>query len=100
MGLYEHTLQRRTGVLVIDDILMAPASGLRFILRQIAHAADQELANEADDIRSQLSELYMRLETRQISQEEFDAEEKKLLDRLDRSESQNAGVDREPKPDR
>jgi len=87
-------------MLVVDDILMAPASGLRFILRQIAHAAQQEQENESDNLRAELSELYMRLETRQISQEEFDAEEKELLDRLDRSESPNAGADREPEPDR
>ena len=87
-------------MLLIDDILLFPARGVGWLVEQVRHAAQQEQENESDNLRAELGELYMRLETRQISQEEFDAEEKELLDRLDRSESQNAGADREPKPDR
>ena len=87
-------------MLILDDILLFPARGVGWFVEQVRHAAQQEQENESDNLRAELGELYMRLETRQISQEEFDAEEKELLDRLDKSESPNAGADREPEPDR
>lgn len=68
---------------LIDDILMAPARGLFWVFKEICRAAEEDQANEAEDITAKLSELYMMLETGQITEAEFDAEEKALLDRLD-----------------
>lgn len=68
---------------LIDNILLAPARGLLAIFREIDQAARQEFENESDAIRTELSELYMMLETGRIQEEEFDAREKELLDRLD-----------------
>ena len=68
---------------LIDDILMAPARGLFWIFKEIHHAAEEEQANEAEAITTKLSELYMMLETGQMTEAEFDAAEKALLDRLD-----------------
>ena len=68
---------------LIDDILLAPAKGLFWIFKEIHHAAEEEQANEADAITAKLSELYMMLETGQMTEVEFDAAEKALLDRLD-----------------
>jgi hypothetical protein len=68
---------------LIDDILMAPARGLLWVFKEIHRAATEAQANEAEDITSKISELYMMLETGQITEAEFDAEEKILLDRLD-----------------
>jgi hypothetical protein len=70
-------------MLIIDDILAAPFKGLIWIFREIQEAAEQEQAGEADRITAQLSELYMRLETGEITEAEFEAREKELLDRLD-----------------
>lgn len=77
-------------MLVIDDILLFPVKGLLFILREIHNAARQELAGEADTLRAELRELYMRLETGQITEQEFDGREAKLLDRLEQMESNDA----------
>jgi hypothetical protein len=68
---------------LVDDILMAPARGLLWIFKEIHHAVEEEQANEAEAITTKLSELYMMLETGQMTEAEFDAAERALLDRLD-----------------
>lgn len=70
-------------MLIVDDILAAPFKGLFWIFNEIRNAALEEQVEEADRITAQLSELYMMLETRQMTEEEFEAAEKALLDRLD-----------------
>lgn len=68
---------------LVDDILLAPARGLLWIFKEIHHAVEAEQANEAEAITTKLSDLYMMLETGQMTEAEFDAAEKVLLDRLD-----------------
>ena len=68
---------------LVDDILLAPARGLLWIFKEIHHAVEEEQVNEAEAITTKLSELYMVLETGQMTEAEFDAAEKVLLDRLD-----------------
>ena len=72
-----------TIMFLIDDLLLAPFKGMLWIFKEIHEAAEQELAGEGDAIKAELTELYMLLETGQISEAEFDASEKRLLDRLD-----------------
>jgi hypothetical protein len=79
---------------LVDDILMAPARGLFWVFKEIHRAAEEEQANEADAITAKLGELYMMLETGQMTEAEFDAAEKGLLDRLDAiKERENAEED-------
>jgi len=68
---------------LVDDILMAPFKGIFWIFKEINRAAEEEQANEAEAITTKLSDLYMMLETGQMTEAEFDAAEKALLDRLD-----------------
>jgi hypothetical protein len=68
---------------LIDDVLMSPVKGVLWVFREIHDAAQQELAGESEAITAALSELYMKLEIGQITEMEFDAQEKVLLDRLD-----------------
>jgi hypothetical protein len=70
-------------MLIVDDILVAPFKGLFWIFNEIRNAALEEQVGEADRITAQLSELYMMLETGRMTEAEFDAAEKGLLDRLD-----------------
>lgn len=70
-------------MLVVDDILLFPVKGINWIFRQIHEIAEEELAGEAERLRDSLTELYMMLETGQITEEEFEEQEKQLLDRLD-----------------
>jgi len=66
---------------LIDDILLAPVSGFKFILGQIQKMADQEL-NDDTLIKEQLIELQMRLELEEISDEEYQEREAELFSRL------------------
>lgn len=70
-------------MLLVDDILFSPVKGIMWIFRQIHELAEEELAGEADRIRESLTELYMQLETGEITEEEFEQQEAVLLDRLD-----------------
>jgi hypothetical protein len=70
-------------VFIVDDILFFPFKSLCWIFREIHNAGIQEIAGETEAITSRLSELYMMLETGKITDEEFDEEERRLLDRLD-----------------
>lgn len=70
-------------MLLVDDILFSPIKGINWIFKEIHKLAEEELSGEADRIRESLTELYMQLETGQITEEEFDHQESDLLDKLD-----------------
>ena len=80
-------------MLIVDDILLFPARSILWIFREVYNAAQQEVASEAELIKTELRELYMMLETGRISEEEFDTREKALLDRLDQLEEEGVGID-------
>ena len=85
-------------MLLVDDLLLSPIKGVFWVFREIHDAAQQELAGEGEAITAALSELYMRLETGQITEAEFDAQEKVLLDRLDRLQAEEAPTVAPKKP--
>jgi hypothetical protein len=66
---------------LIDDLLLAPVNGFKFILNQIQKIADKEL-NDDTFIKEQLLELQMRLELDEISEEEYREREADLFARL------------------
>jgi hypothetical protein len=66
---------------LVDDLLLAPINGFKFILGQIQKMADQEL-NDDTLIKEQLLELQMRLELDEVSDEEFREREAELFARL------------------
>ncbi len=74
-------------MLFLGDILCAPANGILWIFQEIHQAAKEAMVDESESITEQLRNLYMALETHNITSEEFDAGEKVLLDRLDAIEA-------------
>ena len=74
-------------MLIVDDILFFPVRSILWIFREIHKTAREELANEAESITQQLRNLYMQLETARISEQQFEDQEKFLLDRLDKVEA-------------
>jgi hypothetical protein len=68
-------------VFLIDDLLMMPVTGFKFILAQIQNIADREL-NDESVIKSQLLELQMRLELEEISEDDYRVQEAELFSRL------------------
>jgi hypothetical protein len=71
-------------MLVVDDILFFPFKGILSVFREICKAAEQEQTDAEQNVRTELTELYMMLETRKITEDEFNARETELLDRLER----------------
>jgi hypothetical protein len=70
-------------MLIVDNILFSPVKGIHWIFKEVHKLAEEELSGESDRIRENLVELYMQLETDEITEEEFDRQESGLLDRLD-----------------
>ena len=68
---------------IIDKLLLSPIFATVWAARQIQKAIEQERVMEPELITAQLGELYMMLETGRISEQEFQAQEKDLLDRLE-----------------
>jgi hypothetical protein len=86
-------------VLLLDDILCFPATSILWIFREISKAAHEELAGEAQSITEQLRLLYMQLETSRISEQQFEAEEKRLLDRLDAIDTRQESEEETEEPE-
>lgn len=72
---------QRNSMFLIDDILLAPVNGFKFIMRQIQQLADKEL-NDESVIKEQLLELQVRLELEEVSEEEYAEAERELFARL------------------
>jgi hypothetical protein len=70
-------------MLLIDDILLAPLHGLLWVARKVDEAMDQEQEKEEEALKTRLRELYVQLESGQLAEEEFEAQEAELLDRLE-----------------
>ena len=81
---------------LIDDLLLSPIKGILWVFREIHDAAQQELAGAGELITAALSELYMKLETGLLTEGEFDAQEKVLLDRLDRLQAEESPAPEKP----
>ncbi|MBI3108493.1 MAG: gas vesicle protein GvpG [Candidatus Rokubacteria bacterium] len=82
-------------MLLVDDLVLAPFSGLLWVFRKIHEAAQEEMLGEADAITQELRDLYMMLETGQITEAEFDAKERALLDRLEVIQARGTDPDAE-----
>lgn len=86
-------------MLLVDDILFFPVRSILWIFREINDIAQKELAGEAKSITEQLRVLYMQLETGRITEAEFDAGEKLLLDRLEAIENRMANENEDEETD-
>ena len=84
---------------IIDDILLFPMRSILWIFRELHNCAQQEIENEAESITAELSDLYMMLETERITEDEFDAREKQLLDRLEMVQDRNTRIEDDEDPD-
>ncbi|MCG5498553.1 gas vesicle protein GvpG [Ectothiorhodospira variabilis] len=70
-------------MLILDDILASPGKGIFALFREIHDRAREEIEGEGERITRALTALYGQLEAGEITEEEFEARETELLDRLD-----------------
>lgn len=75
---------------LLDTILLAPLKGVVWLAEKIYEQAEKELVDE-EGVKHRLTELYMLLETGQISEEEFEQQEEELVDRLETIEEYKKG---------
>ena len=68
-------------MLLLDDLLMLPVSGLGFILRTLERVAEQEYSDD-QPVKERLLELQLKLEAAEISDEEYAKEEASILAEL------------------
>jgi len=67
---------------LIDDILLAPLKGVIWIGERLNEIAEKEFSDEGR-IKEKLMELQLKFEMDEISEEEYNRQEKELLERLD-----------------
>ena len=62
--------------------IFLPIKGIHFIAKKLSEMAEEDIT-DTSRIQEELLELQMRYEMEEITEEEYDKKEKKLLDRLE-----------------
>jgi len=68
-------------VLLIDDLLMLPVSGIKFVLRTLQQVSEEQYTDSAPGQR-RLLELQLALESGEISEQEYLRQEADILREL------------------
>jgi fructose-bisphosphate aldolase class 1 len=68
-------------MLFVDDLLLSPITGFKFILRTLQRVAEQEYTDDAP-LKERLLELQLKLEEGQMSEQEYVAEEAIIIRQL------------------
>lgn len=68
-------------MLFVDDLLLSPLTGFKFILRTLQRVAEQEYTDDAP-LKERLLELQVKLEEGQMSEEEYVAAEAVIIRQL------------------
>ncbi|MEO0512553.1 MAG: gas vesicle protein GvpG [Planctomycetota bacterium] len=84
---------------IVDDLVLAPAKGFMWLVRELRNAADREFADERERTMRALQTLHMRLEAGQIDEATFEEQETELLDRLDHLDGLSSADEPEPAAD-
>ena len=66
---------------LIDDILLFPVKGVKWIAEEVQKFAEEEMTDEGK-IQEELMELQLRLEMEEISEEEYQKKEAEIMKRL------------------
>jgi hypothetical protein len=70
-------------VFIIDDILLSPAKGFMWLVKELHKAAEAEMTDERTALMRRLQSLHMRLESGDLDEAEFERLEEELLDRIE-----------------
>jgi hypothetical protein len=68
---------------LLDDLLLAPIKGLAAVCRKVHEAAEEDLEAQEKAVLADLAELHHLLAVGQLSDDDFNARETGVLDRLD-----------------
>lgn len=67
---------------LIDDILLSPITLIKWIAEKIKEAAEEEMTDESK-VQGEILELQMLYEIDEITEEEYQKKEAKLMERLE-----------------
>ena len=65
-------------MLLVDDLLMLPFSGFGFVLRTLERVAEEQYTDDAP-VKENLLELQLKLESGEISEEDYAQEEAAII---------------------
>jgi hypothetical protein len=68
-------------MLLIDDLLLLPISGFKFVFRTLQKVAEEQYTDDAP-VKERLLELQLHLEAGDISEEQYIAEEAAIMREL------------------
>jgi hypothetical protein len=68
-------------MLFLDDLLLSPLTGFKFILRTLQRVAEQEYTDDTP-LKERLLELQVKLEEGELSEEQYVAEEAGIIRQL------------------
>src|SRR6202051_5372658 len=68
-------------MLLIDDLLMLPFSGFNFLMKTLRQVAEEQYTDDAP-IKERLLELQLKLESGEITEEEYTQEEAVIIRQL------------------
>ena|SRR5579863_9342033 len=68
-------------MLLIDDLLMLPFSGFNFVMRTLQKVAEEQYTDDAP-VKERLLELQLKIESGEISEEEYAQEEAAIIRQL------------------
>lgn len=66
---------------LIDDLLMMPINGMKFVFRTLARTAEEQYTDDAP-VKEQLLELQLKLENGELTEAEYVEEEAAILRQL------------------
>jgi len=78
-------------MLLVDDLLMLPFSGVGFVLRTLQKVAEGEYTDDAP-VKERLLELQLKLESGEVSEEEYAREEAAIIRELREIENRKRAV--------
>lgn len=67
---------------LVDDILLSPITLIKWIAEKIKEAAEEEMTDESK-VQGEILELQMLYEIDEITEEEYQKKEAKLMERLE-----------------
>lgn len=66
---------------LIDDLLLLPIDGMKFVFRTLARAAEEQYTDDAP-IKQRLLELQLQLENNEVTEKEYVVRETEILREL------------------
>jgi len=85
-------------MLLADDLLMLPFSGFGFILRTLQRVAEDEYTDDAP-VKERLLELQLKLESGEVTEEEYGREEAAIIRELREIENRKRALAGAPRAD-